>query len=211
MRRRLSRVVFAVAAVAVVAIAGGVTYAVADIGGGGVISGCYKENNGRLRLIDPATDSCRRNETPISWSQTGPQGPAGATGATGPTFLTGRTLGVVGNAISWAHRLGSSQQLSRLGKCTEPAGSDAVSELCDDGDKVTFIPTGTVGDTVMNIYLNVNGVLSGLACHVATSAGCSDTGSVAIPPNSRLAIVVANCCDDSPGDLLATVELRQLW
>ena len=39
----------------VVAIAGGVTYAVADIGGGGVINGCYKSENGQLRLIDPTT------------------------------------------------------------------------------------------------------------------------------------------------------------
>jgi hypothetical protein len=40
----------------VVAIAGAVTYAVADIGGGGVINGCYKTQNGQLRLIDPASD-----------------------------------------------------------------------------------------------------------------------------------------------------------
>jgi Collagen triple helix repeat (20 copies) len=78
------------------AIAGGVTYAVADIGSGGVINGCYKSQNGQLRLIDPATDSCNPSETPISWSQTGAhgpkgdkgdpgrQGPAGPQGPTGP-------------------------------------------------------------------------------------------------------------------------------
>ena len=42
MRRRFSRVVLAFTGVAVVAIAGGVTFAVAEIGGGGVINGCYK-------------------------------------------------------------------------------------------------------------------------------------------------------------------------
>jgi hypothetical protein len=68
----------------VVAIAGGVTYAVADIGGGGVISGCYKTQNGQLRLIDPPTDSCHPSETAISWSQTGPQGPKGDKGDPGP-------------------------------------------------------------------------------------------------------------------------------
>ena len=40
MRRRFSRVVLAVTAVAIVAIAGAATYAVAEIGGGGVIGGC---------------------------------------------------------------------------------------------------------------------------------------------------------------------------
>jgi hypothetical protein len=72
----------------VVAIAGGVTYAVADIGGGGVISGCYKTQNGQLRLIDPPTDSCHPSETAISWSQTGPQGPQAPAGPPGPGTKT---------------------------------------------------------------------------------------------------------------------------
>ena len=83
MRRHLSRVTLAITAVAIVAIAGGVTYAVADIGGGGVIHGCYKSQNGQLRLIDPAVDSCKPSEKPISWSQTGPQGPKGDKGDKG--------------------------------------------------------------------------------------------------------------------------------
>jgi hypothetical protein len=74
MRRRFGRIAVAITAVVVVAIAGGVTYAVAQIGGGGVINGCYKSVNGQLRLIDPATDSCRPSETSISWSQTGRKG-----------------------------------------------------------------------------------------------------------------------------------------
>jgi hypothetical protein len=73
----------AITAVAVVAIAGGVTYAVADIGGGGVINGCYKSQNGQLRLIDPAADSCHPSETAISWGQTGTQGPKGDKGDKG--------------------------------------------------------------------------------------------------------------------------------
>ena len=72
MRRHLSRVVVAVTAAVVVAVAGGVTYAVADIGGGGVINGCYKSQNGQLRLIDPASGSCNPSEAAISWNQTGP-------------------------------------------------------------------------------------------------------------------------------------------
>ncbi len=84
MHTRIRRVALAVTAVAIVAIAGGVTYAVADIGGGGVINGCYKTQNGQLRLIDPASDSCHPSETSISWSQTGPQGPKGDKGDPGP-------------------------------------------------------------------------------------------------------------------------------
>jgi hypothetical protein len=83
MRRRFRRVALAVAAVVAVAIAGGVTYAVADIGGGGVINGCYKSQNGQLRLIDPASDNCLPSETAISWGQTGTQGPPGPQGPKG--------------------------------------------------------------------------------------------------------------------------------
>jgi hypothetical protein len=89
MHRRFRRVALAVSAVVVVAIAGGVTYAVADIGGGGVINGCYKAQNGQLRLIDPATDQCLPSEKPISWNQTGTQGPPGPTGPAGSKGPTG--------------------------------------------------------------------------------------------------------------------------
>ena len=85
MHTRIRRVVLAITAVAVVAIAGGVTYAVADIGGGGVINGCYKSQNGQLRLVDPTTDHCLPSETAISWGQTGTQGPTGPAGPQGPT------------------------------------------------------------------------------------------------------------------------------
>ncbi len=71
MRGRFRRVALAFTAVAVVAIAGGVTYAVADIGGGGVINGCYKSQNGQLRLIDPATDSCHSSESAIRGARPG--------------------------------------------------------------------------------------------------------------------------------------------
>jgi Collagen triple helix repeat (20 copies) len=91
MHRRFRRGALAVAAVALVAIAGAVTYAVADVGGGGVINGCYKSQNGQLRVIDPATGRCLPSEKSISWSQTGPQGPPGPRGPTGPKGATGAT------------------------------------------------------------------------------------------------------------------------
>ena len=85
MRRRSRRVVLAVTAVALVAIAGAITYAVAGVGDGGVINGCYKSQNGQLRVIDPAADHCLPSEAAISWGQTGTQGPPGPPGPAGPT------------------------------------------------------------------------------------------------------------------------------
>jgi hypothetical protein len=86
-----------VAALAVVAAglaAGGVAYATIP-DSGGVIHGCYGKS-GDLRVIDPsAGGACRSSETPVSWSQTGPQGPqglpgpAGAQGPAGPAGAAG--------------------------------------------------------------------------------------------------------------------------
>lgn len=53
-------------------------------GGDGIISACYKDRTGVLRVIDAEQDAgCRRNETPISWNQQGSQGEQGVPGAQG--------------------------------------------------------------------------------------------------------------------------------
>src|SRR5262245_52439138 len=51
--------------------------------GGGVIHSCFQNNNGSLRVVDDPT-TCRNNETPLAWGQTGPQGPIGPRGPQGP-------------------------------------------------------------------------------------------------------------------------------
>jgi collagen triple helix repeat protein len=91
MHRRIRRGALAISAVALVAIAGAVTYAVAGIGDGGVINGCYKTQNGQLRVIDPASASCLPSETAISWNRTGPTGARGPTGPPGPMGQRGPT------------------------------------------------------------------------------------------------------------------------
>jgi hypothetical protein len=65
-------------------------------GGGGVISACYSNTNGDLRVIDAqAGGTCPSGETALTWNQKGPTGPKGATGpagirgATGPKGPTG--------------------------------------------------------------------------------------------------------------------------
>jgi hypothetical protein len=101
----MRRVALALTAAAVVAIAGGITYAVADIGDGGVINGRYKSQNGQLRVIDPATDSCHPSETAISWSQTGTQGPNvglyWSGGSCGAGFFTSTVFTSDGQDHAW--------------------------------------------------------------------------------------------------------------
>jgi len=66
-------------------VAGGIAYATIP-DSGGVIHGCYDKSWGTLRVIDTGKpQTCTKFESPLSWSQTGPQGSQGPQGPTGPT------------------------------------------------------------------------------------------------------------------------------
>ena len=72
---------------AAVLLGGGIAYAIPDQNG--VIHGCYKASDGKLRVIEPSQgDACLQSEVAIDWGQTGPQG---ATGPQGPTGSQGDT------------------------------------------------------------------------------------------------------------------------
>jgi type VI secretion system secreted protein Hcp len=82
-----------VAVVTGVALAGGlgVTLGWAAGGDSNEINGCVN-NDGQLRVLTvTGTDACKKNESPLHWSITGPQGSPGATGAQGPQGAAGST------------------------------------------------------------------------------------------------------------------------
>ncbi len=86
-----------VGACLVVGVGAIATVVQADIGGGGVIQGCY-DSGGNVKVV--AALPCPKGFTALSWNQTGPTGPMGATGATGATGAAGPTgaTGVTGAA-----------------------------------------------------------------------------------------------------------------
>ncbi len=69
--RRLHALVLLVGLVLVAAAVGGIAWAA--IPQDGVYTGCYHKSNGNLRVID-ASETCKSNETRITWNQQG--GPA---------------------------------------------------------------------------------------------------------------------------------------
>jgi hypothetical protein len=86
----------AAAGVAVVALAGGASFASATVSDDPVIHGCWHPATGLLRVIDPAAGKrCLRGEQPLEWNREGPQGEqgprgeAGAPGDIGPQGPTG--------------------------------------------------------------------------------------------------------------------------
>lgn len=58
----------------------------------GVIHGCIRNNNGNLRIIDDATETCGGGQTPLNFNQTGPQGPPGSGGSVLVDDLAGADL-----------------------------------------------------------------------------------------------------------------------
>lgn len=73
LRRGLSLVTLSAAALA---LAGAIAYAaIPDTAG--VIHGCLKPGDGKLRVIDSDTQSCKGKETPLNWSQQGGGGSDG--------------------------------------------------------------------------------------------------------------------------------------
>ena len=104
MKRKLIRPALVGLAIVGALVVGGIAYAsIPDAGG--VIHGCYKKsspNQGTLRVIDTEkAQTCQSSETPLSWSQTGPQGPQGIQGQQGIQGPKGDT-GPTGPSDVWS-------------------------------------------------------------------------------------------------------------
>jgi hypothetical protein len=99
---------------------------------GGEIHGCVGKLTGTLRIIDPSTGAqCDALlETPLGFSQRGPQGATGATGATGAAGATGAT-GAQGPAGVSGYQVvtftGPSTDVDDSESATCPAGKQAIS------------------------------------------------------------------------------------
>jgi hypothetical protein len=81
------------AAVTLAAIVGGASAAVvmaAIPDNSGVVHGCYRNNNGTLRVVDNASASCGGNETSVNWPST--SAPSSGAQTAYAAFNTDRTL-----------------------------------------------------------------------------------------------------------------------
>jgi hypothetical protein len=99
----------------------------------GVIHACYNLVNGSLRVIDPASGSCRTGEAPLQW---GVQGAPGAPGPTGPA-------GPPGIALAWAH-------VRADGTMDQDSGNITVIKV-HDGGYCVGVSGGTVSNAVATI------------------------------------------------------------
>ena len=76
------------------------------LGANNTVFACVKKSDGAVRIVGPS-GHCKKSESPMQWSITGPQGPTGPTGPQGPGALllvdaAGHTIGTYDVGAEWA-------------------------------------------------------------------------------------------------------------
>ena len=85
-RLRRPRTLIVLAAAGLLALAVGIAGAAIPDSSDGEIHGCFKKNQGQLRVIDAeGGDTCGPAELALVWNQVGPTGATGSTGPRGPS------------------------------------------------------------------------------------------------------------------------------
>jgi Collagen triple helix repeat (20 copies) len=149
------------------AVAGG---ALAATGGSDTINACYG-SNGSLRIA--GSTGCAKNETAISWNQTGPTGPVGPTGprgADGPAGPTGPR-----GSTGPAGPTGPKGDTGPAGP-TGPRGPQGVAG-----------PTGPVGPSAGSAYETATSSASSASNGFASAVATCPTGKVAVGGGPYLA------------------------
>ena len=145
-RRRLA---VAVAVLVALGLAGSIAYAA--IPDAGTIHGCYANNNGSLRVIDPANPSnaaCKSNETVLDWSQSGPAGATGPTGPSGPPGAIGATGANGGNGATGVTGATGANGATGAAGATGPNGATgAIGATGPTGASGATGPAGSLDTT----------------------------------------------------------------
>ena len=178
-------------ATAALVVAGGVAFATGVIpGSDGVIHGCYDKQNGNLRVIDPASDSCRQSELEIQWNQTGPQGPQGEQGPQGPA-------GANGSARAYAHILPAgtidAAKTSHVASVRHPATGFYCLTLAPDAG-VTAAQAAPVVTVDWDSELGVS-----MFSYYGAMGGAPTLGGTPYCTSSEVAVVTGTI-DKTPGD-----------
>ncbi len=144
----------ALATVAIFGAAGGIAFASIPDDGTGVYHACLAKN-GKIRIIDPVTDQCKKNETEITFNQKGPQGIPGVPGQNGTN--------------------GVSPTVTQLppGNTNCPAGGAAITDAANSTAYVCSGRNGADGQPFSGTFTSPNGQYS----IAVTDAGVTITGA----------------------------------
>jgi hypothetical protein len=124
------------------------------------INACVHQGNDQLRIV-PSGDSCANNETPLTWSITGPTGPVGPAGPIGPTGPTGPTgaIGATGpsgpaGSVGPAGAVGQAGPPGSVGPQGSQGATGAAGSNGAQGQAGPPGPAGSVGLVGVFNYCN---------------------------------------------------------
>ncbi len=139
MRRIFSanRIALALAAVALLAVAGGAYAATANK----TISICVKKKGGSLYKAS----RCARGDAKLTWNEVGPTGPQGATGAKGATGDTGATGATGANGATGATGARGVQGNTGVQGAIGPQGPPGVSNYSVESQTTIVSSSASVG------------------------------------------------------------------
>jgi hypothetical protein len=172
----------------------------------GVIHACYQDNNGNLRVIDTG-QTCKNNESPLNWSQTGPQGPQGPVGPVGPQGPQGQPGSTVPDLYASynSHDIegGDPHQhdIEIVGLSNLPAGTylinatvtiyegaDVAQCYFDDFNNYTTVSNVFPGDHAYSIPLTAVRTFPSSSNHVSVICGSYDDDSHAVASITALRV-----------------------
>jgi hypothetical protein len=144
----------------------------------GVIYGCFNKSGGTLRVIDNAVETCKSNETQLTWNEKGPTGPSGPAGPSGPSGAQG-PVGATGPQGP-----------------TGPAGPSDAFVTSNNSFSATPLPTTGVlvvktlslpaGSYVVNATANVTG--NGATTFVVAACGLQSGAGHNLSENTKLTL-----------------------
>jgi len=199
MKRKLIRPAFVGLAIVGALVVGGIAYAnIPDAGG--VIHGCYNKTQGSLRVIDSEKgQACTNGESPLNWSQTGPQGiqgPKGPTGPTGPSDVwtvdgygaPDVGVGAAPETLATTPTLPAGSYLVQAETSLENGTATAMDYVCDlvDSEANTYSEERATGSSWLT--LPVQAVVT-LASPDTISFECQGTSSPSEAFNTQLSAI----------------------
>jgi hypothetical protein len=146
----------------------------------GLISGCYSNNGGRLRVIDAATQKCLNSETPLAWNARGLQGLKGDPGMNGLNGTNG-TNGLNGVSVT--------SQALPLGDAHCPNGGSKFTSASGDTYACNGAAGGSAGSLSFNTRVAIGSPFSiDLDDGLLFNGGCGGEGANTMELNSTIGV-----------------------
>lgn len=198
----------ALTVVAVLFVGGGVAWATVPAPDG-VIHACIQGGDGKLRVVDPATDTCKKGEQAIDWNRVGPQGPQGFQGIQGIQGVEGPTGPAGQDGAPGPQGAQGPQGVSGSQGATGPQGSAGISDVYQTpSHSNTVYNIGGNGGDLAHLDLGAGSYLLLGTAGLGNSDGDTQQADCTLNTGPQKAFVVLGGVSD--GGVFQSVTIQQV-